>query len=55
MTNDEEEIKYQEIKAWAITNEYISMSRIQRECGVGFNRAGRVFKRLQDEGIIAKE
>ena len=31
------------------------MSRIQRDCSVGFNRAGRFFKRLQDEGVIAKE
>ena len=50
-----EEAKYQEIKAWVMSNEYMSMSRIQRECGVGFNRAGRVFKRLQDEGIVATE
>ena len=55
MENNEEEIKYQEIKAWVMTNEYMSLSRIQRECSVGFNRAGRIFKRLQDEGIIAKE
>ena len=31
------------------------MSRIQRECSVGFNRAGRFFKRLQDEGIVDTE
>ena len=31
------------------------MSRIQRECSVGFNRAGRFFKRLQDEGIVATD
>ena len=36
-------------------NEYMSMSRIQRECGVGFNRAGRFFKRLQQEGIVAED
>ena len=33
----------------------MSMSRIQRECSVGFNRAGKFFKRLQDEGIVGTE
>ena len=47
-----EEAKYQSVKEWVMANEYMSMSRIQRECGVGFNRAGRFFKRLQDEGIV---
>ena len=50
-----EEAKYQSIKDWVMSNEYMSMSRIQRECSVGFNRAGRFFKRLQDEGVIATE
>ena len=47
-----EEAKYQSVKEWVMANEYMSMSRIQRECGVGFNRAGRFFKRLQDEGVV---
>ncbi len=50
-----EEGKYQSVKEWVMANEYMSMSRIQRECGVGFNRAGRFFKRLQEEGIVATE
>ena len=50
-----EETKYQSVKEWVMSNEYMSMSRIQRECSVGFNRAGRFFKRLQDEGIVATE
>ena len=50
-----EENKYKSVKEWVMANEYMSMSRIQRECGVGFNRAGRFFKRLQDEGIVATE
>ena len=50
-----EEAKYQSIKDWVMGNEYMSMSRIQRECGVGFNRAGRFFKRLQQEGIVAED
>lgn len=55
MENSELEAKYQEIKKWVITNEYMSVSRIQRECSVGFNLATRIFKRLQDEGIVAVE
>lgn len=50
-----EEAKYQSVKEWVMSNEYMSMSRIQRECSVGFNRAGRFFKRLQDEGIVDTE
>ena len=50
-----EEAKYQSVKDWVMGNEYMSMSRIQRECGVGFNRAGRFFKRLQQEGIVAED
>lgn len=50
-----EEAKYNSVKEWVMSNEYMSMSRIQRECGVGFNRAGRFFKRLQDEQIVATE
>ena len=33
----------------------MSISRIQRECAVGFNRAGRFFLRLQAEGIVGTE
>lgn len=47
-----EEDKYQAVKEWVMANKYMSMSRIQREMSVGFNRAGRFFKRLQDEGIV---
>lgn len=47
-----EEAKYQSIKDWVLTQQYMSISRIQRECGVGFNRAGRFFLRLQSEGVV---
>ena len=50
-----EEAKYEEIKGWVMSQEYMSISRIQREMGVGFNRAGRFFLRMQSEGIVAKE
>ena len=52
--NSEEE-RYQAIKEWVMTQEYMSISRIQRECSVGFNRAGRFFLRLQKEGIVSEE
>ena len=52
--NSEEE-RYQAIKEWVLTQEYMSISRIQRECAVGFNRAGRFFLRLQAEGIVGTE
>ena len=32
--------------------EYMSISLIQRECSVGFNRACRYFLRLQKEGVV---
>ena len=54
-SEDDEEAKYQSVKEWVMSNKYMSMSKIQRDCSVGFNRAGRFFKRLQDEGVIATE
>ena len=50
-----EENKYQSIKEWVMSQQFVSMSKIQRECGVGFNRAGRFFNRLQKEGIVSTE
>ena len=52
--NSEEE-RYQAIKDWVLSQEFMSISRIQRECAVGFNRAGRFFLRLQSEGIVGNE
>ena len=52
--NSEEE-RYQSIKQWVLTQEFMSISRIQRECSVGFNRAGRFFLRLQKEGVVSEE
>lgn len=54
-TSNAEEDRYQAVKEWVMTQEYMSISRIQRECAVGFNRAGRFFLRLQSEGIVANE
>ena len=52
--NSEDE-RYKAVKEWVLTQEYMSISRIQRECAVGFNRAGRFFLRLQSEGIVGAE
>ena len=52
--NSEEE-RYQAIKEWVMSQEFMSISRIQRECAVGFNRAGRFFLRLQAEGVVGNE
>ncbi len=50
-----EEAKYQDIKGWVMTQQYTSMSKIQRECSVGFNRAGRFFNRLVQEGVVSPQ
>ena len=50
-----EEEKYQSIKEWVMSQQFVSISRIQRECAVGFNRAGRFFIRMQKEGIVGTE
>lgn len=46
---------YEKVKKWALEQEYISPSKIQRECSVGFNRAHRVFERLQKDGLVSPE
>ena len=50
-----EESKYQSIKDWVMCQQYVSMSKIQGDCGVGFNRARRFFNRLQQEGVVGME
>ena len=54
-SGDSEEDKYNWIKEWALMQDYVSMSKIQRECSVGFNRAGKMVRRLQDDGILSTE
>lgn len=44
---------YEEVKASVMQMEYTSISRIQRQFGVGFPRAGKMINRLQQDGIIA--
>ncbi len=50
-----EEERYQSIKGYVMGQQYTSISKIQRDCAVGFNRAGRFFNRLVAEGIVNPE
>jgi S-DNA-T family DNA segregation ATPase FtsK/SpoIIIE len=50
--NDE---AYEKVKNWVLEQEYVSVSKIQRECSLGFNRANRVFERLQKDGLVSPE
>lgn len=46
---------YEMVKETIMSREYTSISRIQREFGVGFPRAGKIFARLQSDGIVAQD
>lgn len=48
-----DEEAYQRIKEDTMHREYMSISYITRSYGMGFSRAGKMFKRLQDEGVVA--
>ena len=45
---------YQKIKEDATHREYFSISYITRTYFMGYSRAGKMFKRLQNEGIVAQ-
>ena len=45
--------KYEQVKQWAMQEEYASISKIVRNFGVGFPKAGKFFARLEKEGIIS--
>jgi S-DNA-T family DNA segregation ATPase FtsK/SpoIIIE len=51
----DDEDYYQQLKAQVMTRQYTSISRIQRENGLGFPRAGRLFNRLVAEHVVAAE
>ena len=51
--NSDDEL-YNYIKETVYKSEYTSISVIQRDNGIGFTRAGRMFKRLQDEGLVSR-
>ena len=44
---------YQRIKEDATHREYFSISYITRTYGMGYSRAGKMFSRLQKEGVVA--
>lgn len=46
---------YQMVKETVMQQEFTSISRIQRQFGVGFPRAGKLFSQLQKDGIVASE
>lgn len=46
---------YDNIKKWVMTQEYTSISKIQRTFSLGFPRAGKMFNRLEEEGIIERD
>ena len=48
-----DEEAYQKIKQDATHREYFSISYITRTYGMGYSRAGKMFTRLQKEGIVA--
>ena len=50
-----DEEKYQMIKEAVMAREYTSISQIQRDYGVGFPRAGKIYSRLLKEGIISTD
>lgn len=43
---------YLEVKKWVMSQEYTSISKIQRTFNFGFPRAMRIFRKLQSEGIV---
>ena len=49
-----DEEAYQKIKEDATHREYFSISYITRTYFMGYSRAGKMFKRLQNEGIVAQ-
>ena len=54
LRNASNEEKYRYIRSVIITRDTASISSIQREFGLGFPRAGKIFARLQAEGIVAQ-
>ena len=49
---DSDEEKYKQIREFIMTQDRCSISKIQRMFNVGFNRAGKIFDRLAEEGVI---
>lgn len=52
---EENEILYAKIKEEIKNIEYCSISILQRNFSIGFNRAGRMFNRLVEDGLVSEE
>ena len=52
LIRQEKDERYDEIKAWVLTQDYISINRIQTNFGMGFSRASRIFNMLKDNDIV---
>lgn len=48
----EKDERYEEIKEWVLTQDYISINRIQTIFSMGFSRASRIFNMLKDQGVV---
>lgn len=44
---------YQQIRDWTMSNEYISISRIQQQFQLGYPKAATFYKQLTEEGIVS--
>jgi DNA segregation ATPase FtsK/SpoIIIE, S-DNA-T family len=44
--------KYEMVKEFAMSMDYCSISKITRNFGFGFNRAGKIFEQLKADGIL---
>lgn len=49
-----EDPMYQDVKQYALTQCFVTVSMIQRKFYVGYNRAGRLMDKLAEEGIIVE-
>jgi len=50
-----DDVLYGEVRSFAMSLEYCSISKIQHTFSLGFGKAGNIFTRLQNEGILDKE
>ncbi len=51
--DDEDDELYEMVRDGVMKDQYTSMSKIRADYSVGFNRARRLFTRLQQEGIVS--
>lgn len=51
-SDDPDEYLYPTVKEWVMTLDYVSASKIKSEFATGYPRSARIFRRLQEEGIV---